>query len=88
MGFYWLWNSFLGRDMAYISSCSMTGRPCGVMWVLQSFTGSRSWLSEPHVLSEGLSSLWSEWSYTRGRFRFGLKWGHMRGWIILEWGYR
>ena len=25
MGFYWLWNSFLGRDIAYISSCSRTG---------------------------------------------------------------
>ena len=53
-----------------------------------SFSGSRRWLSEPHVLSEGLSSLWSEWSYTRGWFGFGLKLSHKRGWVILEWGYR
>ena len=25
---------FLGRDMAYISSCSRTGGPYGVIWVL------------------------------------------------------
>ena len=88
MGFYWLWNSFLGRDIAYISSCSRAG---GSLWGYMgssSFSGSRRWLSEPHVLSERLSSLWSEWSYMRGRFRFGLKWGHMRGWVILEWGCR